>query len=418
MLSESLLKKEVFLIRDGERNVIIYAPLTRFFCFYDEIISFKEIDSGWLEEATSIYNVPDFILNKGFIFDKDKIRLRLNITSSCNLGCDFCSVKAFKDGMNMSESLAFKTVSYFINFAELNKAKELEVVFSGGEPTLMIHLIKKIIDFSKEALFDKNIKLIIKILTNGLFSQDDFLSILNDVNDVQISWDGLSGGSLRYKGNKETLKKVWENIGFLSKQPISLNILSVVSEVNFMDIEEIVDDLYQTFGLENIFLSLKENIGKSKKLDIDFHLLGERYISLWRRYREKGIEINMTGTDIHSVSAFPCSVPIPNYSVSPEGIISACTITFNSKDKFSKAFEIGRINEDGLILDEEALSEVRNFNVLKIPSCEKCFAKWHCKGGCIYSKKGEWFSSLDEKRCEMTKFIIVEKLKTIINEQS
>ena len=45
------------------------------FSIYEGIISYGDIDDDWLVEATSMNNVPDFIKNKGFVFDKDKIRL-------------------------------------------------------------------------------------------------------------------------------------------------------------------------------------------------------------------------------------------------------------------------------------------------------------------------------------------------------
>ena len=140
MLSQNLLRNEVYLIENNEIT-IIYAPLTRYFSIYEGIISYGDIDDDWLVEATSMNNVPDFIKNKGFVFDKDKIRLRLNITSNCNLSCEFCSVKALKNGKDMPEFISFKAISYFSKFARLNKAKELEIVFSGGEPTLRISFI-------------------------------------------------------------------------------------------------------------------------------------------------------------------------------------------------------------------------------------------------------------------------------------
>ena len=91
MLSQNLLRNEVYLIENNEIT-IIYAPLTRYFSIYEGIISYGDIDDDWLVEATSMNNVPDFIKNKGFVFDKDKIRLRLNITSNCQVDENRCKI--------------------------------------------------------------------------------------------------------------------------------------------------------------------------------------------------------------------------------------------------------------------------------------------------------------------------------------
>lgn len=54
--------------------------------------------------------------------------------------------------------------------------------------------------------------------------------------------------------------------------------------------------------------------------------------------------------------------------------------------------------------------------ILNIPGCNNCFAKWHCRGGCPYSKRGEYFTSLSPERCAMIRKIVALKLMYVSSE--
>lgn len=118
----------------------------------------------------------------------------------------------------------------------------------------------------------------------------------------------------------------------------------------------------------------------------------------------------MSGTDVHSVSLYPCSVAIPNYSIAPDGKISSCTLTFNDRRKIAEKFVIGKIKNGTMKLDQRAIKSMESFNILNMSGCKSCFAKWHCKGGCVYAKGFKWRSPMDPKQCEMIKFVLKEKL--------
>ncbi len=409
MLTNKLLGKEIYAI-NMNKQTLFYAPLTRSFAVSDGKANIGDIGGDWIKEASSQSNVPDFIREQGFKYDKDKIRLRLNITTKCNLNCQYCSVRAGSNPRNMARDIALRSVSNFCRYAQEENANTLEIVFSGGEPTLLIPLIKECIIRAKKDLPD-GINLKLRILTNGFFLRDEYQEIAHDIEEVQVSWDGFFGKNERYGLDSDIADRIWKNIGFLLENESAVSILTVVSEVNYMRIREIVDQLYN-YGIKNIFLGLKEALGRTLKesTEIDRNLLSRTYFELWRDYRKIGVDINLTGTDIHSISPFPCSVPIPNYSVSPEGIISACTVSFNDDSSFANDFEIGCILENSARINSNSLARVRRFHVLNIPGCNDCFAKWHCRGGCPYSKRGKYFTPLSPKRCAMIRKIVASKL--------
>lgn len=415
MLTDELLGKEIYTI-DVDDQTFFYAPLTRSFAVCDGEANIGDIGEDWVKEASLQSNVPGFIRERGFKYDKDKIRLRLNITTKCNLNCQYCSVRAGSNPRNMTRDIALKSVSNFCRYVQEKNANTLEIVFSGGEPTLFIPLIKECIIRARKDLTD-DINLSLRVLTNGLFSCNEYREIIHDIEEAQVSWDGFFGENERYGSDSSMANRVWKNIGFLLENKSKVSILTVVSEINYLRIREIVDELYD-YGVKNVFLGIKETLGRASKgsIEMDYELLSNIYFDLWRDYRKIGVDINLTGTDIHSISPFPCSVPIPNYSVSPEGVISACTVSFNDYNSFADDFEIGRILENRVEINKDSLDKVRKFHVLNIPDCNDCFAKWHCRGGCPYAKRGEYFTSLSSERCDMIRKIVALKLMHVSSE--
>lgn len=211
---------------------------------YKGNVSLKDIDVEWLKSAVDPSNVPEFVRNKGFVLDRNKIRLRFNITKRCNLRCSYCSAGNQNSTLpDMSESLATETITNLHSLAMQKGIKEFEITFSGGEPTLCIDFMLRIGQLARRELEKTGIKVILKLLTNGLFSQRRIKSLLNILNGIQVSWDGFSVESPRYGNDLNLAKKVWDNIGFLIEQKMPPSILSVISESNYLHLRQIVDDL-------------------------------------------------------------------------------------------------------------------------------------------------------------------------------
>lgn len=94
---------------------------------------------------------------------------------------------------------------------------------------------------------------------------------------------------------------------------------------------------------------------------------------------------------------------------------SSCTVSFNDGSRNGNWFSIGNIYKEKMI-DQRKLRKVRKVNVLNIIGCAECFAKWHCRGGCAYAKKGNMFNPLPEENCQFIRTIIKGKLLTAISE--
>jgi uncharacterized protein len=409
-MDQGLLQREVYAV-PFRTNTLVYAPLTRRVALYEGTIGLEEVDPEWLAAATDPTNVPTFIEEKGFAYDTEKIRLRLNITSRCNLACKYCSVSASSQGYDMPISTAIAAVKEFVARGKQLNSKELEIVFSGGEPTLRLDYIEEVIRVAQKEIADGVLKLSPRILTNGLFSPQQIAPMSKLFREIQISWDGDGDDNPRYGSRPSIAQHVWENLLALLSANMPISVLTVVSAENYLHLPQIVEKLYDA-GVRHMFLALEDSLGRAtgRNAVLDYGRLAEIYLGIWRNYQAKGLEINLTGTDVHSISPFPCSVPVPNYSVAPDGTISACTIAFNDPSEHAKLFQIGNLSNDRLTLNSEHMLSVRKYSVLNMEGCSQCFAKWHCRGGCPYSRQREWPAPLNSERCDLVRTIIAEKV--------
>jgi radical SAM protein with 4Fe4S-binding SPASM domain len=415
-MDQKLLQREVYAV-PFRADTLVYAPLTRCVALYEGAVGLEEIDPEWFATATDPTNVPAFIEEKGFAYDSKKIRLRLNITSRCNLACSYCSVSASSQGCDMPISTAIAAVKEFVVYGNRLGSRELEIVFSGGEPTLRLDYIAEVIQSAQKEPADGALKLSPRILSNGLFSPWQIVPMSKLFQEVQVSWDGDSGNNPRYGSRPSIAQHVWENLLALLRANIPVSVLTVVSGENYLYLPQIVENLYDA-GVRHIFLALEDSLGRAtgRKVVLNHDQLAEIYLGIWHEYKKKGVEINLTGTDVHSISSFPCSVPVPNYSVAPDGKISACTIAFNDPSERAELFQIGNLSNGRLVLDSERMLSVRKFNVLNMEGCSKCFAKWHCRGGCPYSRQREWPAPLNSERCGLVRTILAEKIYEMMRE--
>lgn len=162
--------------------------------------------------------------------ERNYTSLRLEITSKCNLNCQYCHNALFnnsKDDMTTEEII--KLVK---NLDKKNKLKK--VLLTGGEPLLNKDVCKIISEFTK-----MGIKL--DMVTNGTLITKDYLKKLEEagLKRIRLSIDSLDNNvNTRDTAN---IKKLWETAEFItSNSNIELAIHTVCSPVN-------VDSLYEVY---------------------------------------------------------------------------------------------------------------------------------------------------------------------------
>ena len=105
----------------------------------------------------------------------------LNLTTDCNMRCEYCYASAGDYQSYMTYDTALKTIE---ELRRINNYETVKVLFHGGEPLLCYDVIEKIINYYKDhGLADK---LDYYIQTNCVLLTEDKIKFFKE-NDVKIS---------------------------------------------------------------------------------------------------------------------------------------------------------------------------------------------------------------------------------------
>jgi MoaA/NifB/PqqE/SkfB family radical SAM enzyme len=172
----------------------------------------------------------------GFIFKYRLRRLKynhlfLNITSLCNSNCVFCEV----NGLDHKNDLEFERIKKLIK-----EARDLGVrgvTFSGGEP-FVYPKIWDLIDYTLSLGFDLN------ITSNGLlisnFSEEQF-DVLKRLKNIFISLESADAKTHnQLRGGGDFFQKTVASIKKLAERNINVTIASVISNKNYLQIDDLI----------------------------------------------------------------------------------------------------------------------------------------------------------------------------------
>ena len=147
-------------------------------------------------------------------------RIYFQITRKCNLSCDYCFIKADKNGAHVPTKAAMTIAEY------LGQNGLIEVRLTGGEPTLHTDFLKIVEKFQEQKVY-------VSIATNGIFNQNtlDQLSTLKNLWII-CSIDGNRETHNRYRPG--TFDIIIKNLKYLKNRNPELRIRlnTVLTEKN------------------------------------------------------------------------------------------------------------------------------------------------------------------------------------------
>jgi MoaA/NifB/PqqE/SkfB family radical SAM enzyme len=155
------------------------------------------------------------------------VRVLWEITSACNLRCDFCLVEMKRKPVTLDRALAMAD--------ELIERRVDKVLLSGGEPLLfrgVEQVMRRLVDGG----------VLVKLLTNGTVENEAVFRMIEEDPGIEVS---LSVLSVR----PEKADAIFRRAGAWAKlcatldrlPPAQVNIITAVSTENYDEVEEILD---------------------------------------------------------------------------------------------------------------------------------------------------------------------------------
>jgi len=318
-------------------------------------------------------------------------------TNRCNLQCIYC-INSDRRRQTSIKADAVKIISHIKNDASQHKYDPIVVTFYGGEPLLEQGLITEIMAGLKEW------KPLYNIFTNGTLISKDNLPMLDKMNMISISIDGVAQQHDATRG-KGTHHKILSN--FLSvKNHIVDKSLAFITITPTSSVFDSVMGLVDTFS--NIFWFLENSDNQQ-----DLHAFLERYDRDLDRLLEWWISQLRTGKvphlipfqglyDIlekkHVYSGLPCGIGENFQALAIDGSIYTCEDSYHNK--------IGSVEEGA---DMSKSQHHYDFDI-----CRECEVKEICAGRCVVPHL-HFSREKVEFYCQCSK-LLINKFKKILPE--
>jgi len=385
--NEKLVKfHELFIIGSINKNKIIYVPLMGRLYFlsqktFNDLKNGNEteelIRSNLLVPQKTEKNIKDGIFS--LIEQTDYINILL--TNDCNLRCKYC----YANGGEKKEVIDFNFVKCAIDHF-IDPKKSMNIIFQGGgEPTLQVNLIKKILKYAKT----KSGKINPMVQTNGTLSENALKWFLKNNFEISLSSDGppeIQNKQRPKKNGKKTSKSVEKTMKLLIKNKCNPNVRVTITKSSVKRQLQILEYL-KDFGMKKIIFqpvtlagrALKEKSIYNQPPALDTFI--ENLLKTVEISEEYGIKIKSRYFPFYFRSASFCGNP--NICLSTDGFLTACNEVVSGK-KGPEIFVYGRynINSNCINIEKSKMDYFKRRNLDNLPSCKNCFARWGCAGGC------------------------------------
>jgi putative peptide-modifying radical SAM enzyme len=339
-------------------------------------------------------------------------------TPECNLCCVYCGEKAFCEP-SAKDAPLFEPVPSKIQYSTrelkeflLKDKEEVGIIFYGGEPLLEINTIKDIIDALKS---ESKVKYFM-MQTNGTLLNRLPPAYINRFHTILVSIDGDKKTTDANRG-EGTYEKVVANLRSIVAQGFKGEIIArmaVEEPANFFeDITFLLGASKKTPNYDFVFSSVhwqldanmwhdykKRDFSKwSKRYDEDITKLADYWVGqmkqgkVLRLYPFLGIINSLLFGEKYSLR---CGSGVGNFTILPNGKISACPIMSGIKDYY-----LGDIRKTGP-------SELPGKLSIGEP-CISCKDFELCGGRCLYSNLyPRWPAKGVKELCATVKHLLRE----------
>ncbi|KGI36864.1 radical SAM/SPASM domain-containing protein [Clostridium tetani] len=290
-------------------------------------------------------------------------------TMQCNFRCPYC----YEDHKNdiMTKDIYENSIKMIKNLVKTKDFKHVVISWFGGEPSLELDSICEFMSILKREL--PNVEILGQMTSNAyLLTPDNFKRLIEvGVKDYQITIDGPKEihNKTRILANGEgTWDTIINNLLGIKKSDLDFKILirSNFTKELLDNIDEWFRYLSLNFGDDDRFRYHFETVKNLGGDDTTFVFKDNieptgRITKVAKKYNLK----TYLEDSIHNFS-LECYASRPwNFVIYFDGTIKKCTIDFTSSNN-----NVGTLNNDGMVLDEERMAWWTSYE--KKPVCHNC----------------------------------------------
>lgn len=342
------------------------------------------IDRAYQSSAEKMYAI---LLN--YSIEKRPVDLRyliLNVTSNCNLRCEYCYAKEQKKQDHMSYEVMSSAIENF--YAATEGAASRVIAFHGGEPLLHYGEILRVVD-----KFKCN-RTHFLIQTNGTLLSNDLIQELRlrDI-EVGITIDSIDEKKTSLRSNEDNYtQKVFYNLKKAAEMGVAQSVLSIIQEGNVSDLISMTR-VFNSLGISVVAYNLlwptevqllkhvvnnDQLISASK--DLYDYIQEKNYtegFETFEKYRERNLyelwrRVFYARNDYMCMNA-PCGAGKAVVTVDETGDIYPCSLTLS----ISGVPILGNIKSEKIHQFSHQPERCLN----NVEKCKNCPFKFTCGGG-------------------------------------
>jgi uncharacterized protein len=423
---------------------ILYAPRLGFICsanaaLVDLLANLDRLDTSAL--TASQRSVLDYLDERGVLNgspEVDPVRTlperftptmaTLFPTNQCNLRCRYCYAAAGEaDPMVMDFRLAVAAVDRVIENVAHQKGRAASIAFhGGGEPLLPWAFIRKTVEYAEGAAEKAGLRLSVFSATNGLLSERQLEWITAHFQSLNISFDGLPEIQDLHRplpNGRGSFEFVDRTLRFLDERGFNYGLRATISAHNVDRMEESLDFIVGHYRTRQIHFEPLFFCGRCKTsgdLNPDLDRFADNFRRCEARCAEEGVRLTYSGCRLETLTSAFCGVSSDNFSVTPDGHVTACYEVTTKDDPKSDTFFIGRIDPNGgLEIDDAKRRFLHSLRVENLAFCQDCFAKWHCAGDCAV-KLGhtDYTGPRGHDRCQLNRELTADRIHRLLEGNS
>lgn len=340
----------------------------------------------------------------------NKKMLSFFLTTKCNLCCRYCYNAKERHAIE-EKTLPLEIAKAGIDWYFANNDSRHIRFYGPGEPTQEFELLKEITSYAK-AHSKGGEKVTVEIQTNGVFTPDICEWVLNNVNIIWMSFDGMKDVQSYNRplnplysytfGNRSSADVLEDNVEWLIKNKKKSNLMVgarvTITEENIRRQIEMVDYFYN-LGIRYVWTNpLFYSVGKIAVCDddqkrhsyhFDMDLYVNQYIDAYKYAKTKGVfwgsflTINFDGESSYHCR---CCTPLSAPHLTPDGYISACDMVVLGEQPYHmNPFVVGKWNANTNTFDlfEDKIKMLNNRRSTNMQHCKGCPVQLHCGGYCL-----------------------------------
>lgn len=417
----------VFPSPEGYTHHVIYAPLadSAFLASEEDLEQLSkalthasDAEEEYLDVVTNLTDVTTPDHRPGYIRrSTDFINLSILPNNVCNFSCSYCYSASGRSKSRMTYKTAETMIRHFIDTRSAQNPQLLTFsIFGGGEPLLSWNdVVRPSILYIDAEMRRRHQKSIVTLITNGSMIPDDFVDICRQVNiDLVVSFDILEDVQNLQRRHYELVSS---NLRRLIDEGIIPAINSVVTSINVERLGEMIDLLHKLYP-EIRCVTFEPVIGMVSDLSTFYTLFMRNFIVARDKAEAKGI--TLTCTVLRNADVTVDRYCPGEMALCADGSITCCPCVSSPQDPNYDTYVYGKVDADGVHIDEAHLAKLLSYNVHTQPECNHCWAKWNCGGGCTnanVNNGGKPHPAYCNMVRSMTRYIITHRLEKSYQEE-